>query len=594
MELDKERLDGMKCGSFNNSSYWGFKSSVLKSGVCKYFRRKVFDKFEWCVVEMMLFGIKNKGILTNILNRLRILLMEELVFDSVGDIANCVDLIENMDGLSLEEKIGRMLEFCSIVKELKRARVVSYINNWWRNKKNNFDISEVVVEKVKKYEKKGDSEELLKLGELFIMYMENYDERVFGVLMRMYKMEEKYGMRYRRKEGVYLLFEICEDLFVKDERFKKVFKFGMNMFFRKGMGERLAFGVWLVSMVWKRDAVDFSSRVEGRKYSVEEVIEYMRNRESIVIDEDFVVNDYHVNKKFGLGKFGEVGSKVIDEDVSILGSNGEKYRRFYVDCKKGIKWKRLVKKYKVDVVVDESKLEVIDWSKFSNIEVLEDGVCGLKVCCIKVEYEGKKYIIKEMKESFRYGRDYMVVDLLKKEFNIRDLGMKRIKSNVGLEVVDSSKKSFVGNWKWGNRDIVYCMMDEFVNIGDLGKNKGFLENDGVFKESMKIRLFDGLFRSSDNILRNILVNEEGDVISIDEGDIYGKRKLIFNKTDWFLKKENIEKSKKVISEILEEWSVESKIDIVEDKMKLFGFDSMIIEMKDRFSRYNEIVMSEFN
>lgn len=594
MELDEERLKQMKCGSFNNISYWGYKSSVLKSGVCKYFRRKFFDKFEWCIIEMMIFGIKNKGILTNILNRLRILLMEELVFDSVGDIANCVDLIENMEGLSLEEKMGRMLEFCSIVKELKRGRIVSYINNWWRNKKNNFDVSEVVVDKVKKYEKKGDSEELLKLGELFIKFMDDCDERVFGILMKMYKMEDKFGNRYRRKEGVYLLFEICEDLYVKNENMKKVFKFGMNMFYRKGMGERLAFGVWLISMVWKRDEVDFISRVEGRKYSVEEVVEYMRNRESIVIDEDFVVNDYHVNKKFGLGKFGEVGSKVIDEDVSILGSNGDKYKRYYVDCKKGIKWKRLVKKFKVNEVVDESKLEMIDWSKFSNIDVLEDGVCGLKVCCIRVEYEGKKYIIKEMKDSFRYGRDYMMMDLLKSEFGIKDLGMKRIKSNIGLMVVDSSKKSFVGNWKWGEKDVVYCMMEEFSNVGDLGKNKDFLEREDVFRESMKIRLFDGLFRSSDNILRNILVNESGEVISIDEGDIFGKRKLVFNKTDWFLKKENIEKSKKIISEIIDEWELEGKVDVVESKMNLFGFNNMVVEMKDRFSKYKEIVLKEFS
>ena len=92
-------------------------------------------------------------------------------------------------------------------------------------------------------------------------------------------------------------------------------------------------------------------------------------------------------------------------------------------------------------------------------------------------------------------------------------------------MVDKKKKSFVGNWKWGDREVVYCMMDDFENVGDLGKNKGFLERDGVFKESMKIRLFDGLFRSSDNILRNILVNKDGVVLSIDEGDILWKEEV---------------------------------------------------------------------
>ena len=117
---------------------------------------------------------------------------------------------------------------------------------------------------------------------------------------------------------------------------------------------------------------------------------------------------------------------------------------------------------------------------------------------------------------------------------------------MGLEVKDKKKKTFVGNWKWGEREVVYCVMDDFENVGDLGKNKGFLERDEVFMESLKIRLYDGLFRSSDNILRNILVDSDGVVLSIDEGDIYGKRKLVFNKNDWFCKSENVEKLKKLL------------------------------------------------
>ena len=32
-----------------------------------------------------------------------------------------------------------------------------------------------------------------------------------------------------------------------------------------------------------------------------------------------------------------------------------------------------------------------------------------------------------MRPSFNYGRDYIIIDKLKKHFNINDLGMKRIK-----------------------------------------------------------------------------------------------------------------------------------------------------------------------
>ena len=34
-DMEKVNIDNMKCGMFNNKSYWGYKSSVLKSGVEK-------------------------------------------------------------------------------------------------------------------------------------------------------------------------------------------------------------------------------------------------------------------------------------------------------------------------------------------------------------------------------------------------------------------------------------------------------------------------------------------------------------------------------------------------------------------------------
>ena len=68
----------MKFGIFNNESYYGYSSKELKSGVCKYYRREMFDKFEWCVMEMMSFGIDERGksLVSNIINRLKILIME--------------------------------------------------------------------------------------------------------------------------------------------------------------------------------------------------------------------------------------------------------------------------------------------------------------------------------------------------------------------------------------------------------------------------------------------------------------------------------------------------------------------------------------
>jgi len=72
-------VEDMSYGMFNNRGYYGYSSKVLKSGICKYFRREYFDKFEWCCMEMMLFGVSSSGLVSNLCNRLNILVMEKII-----------------------------------------------------------------------------------------------------------------------------------------------------------------------------------------------------------------------------------------------------------------------------------------------------------------------------------------------------------------------------------------------------------------------------------------------------------------------------------------------------------------------------------
>lgn len=240
----------------------------------------------------------------------------------------------------------------------------------------------------------------------------------------------------------------------------------------------------------------------------------------------------------------------------------------------------------------EKELESIKWNSFKCIKVLEDGVCGLKKCCIKVEYKGEDYILKEFGKGLNWGRDYEFIDKLKYLFGLEDLGMKRIKSNMCLERIDKKIKSFVNNWFLKeNEDTIYCMMKYKDNIGDLGK---ILIDDNIKKEMMLIRLYDGLFRSSDNILRNILVksNKKG-LISIDEGDIFGKRENIFNKRgDWCVKNINKDLVDECLIIIMKD--KEEKIKIICNDMEKMGFMKYVNKFKDRFNNYQSIVYSELN
>lgn len=611
--LDKDKLEKIKGGMFKNKSYSGYTTQVLKSGICKYYRRKMFDKFEFCVVDMLLFADKNKPILTNLFNRLKILLMEEIVYSELGPINQCIQLLENIQTLDYESQVQNTLQFCNIVKKCKRGRIISYINNYYKYNRKKENLDNVIIDKVLKFKKKNDSDELLKYGELFINYINNHNEKSINIYNILYQESKtiKCGNRYRRKEPIYLLFEIMEDFLKDNKSVTYVFNFCKEMFFRKNMIERRAFGVWIVCIVNNLDNVHYN--FEEFSYENINLEDYFKQRINILINDDFVIKDYHVNKNYGLAKFGNVGSLVIDEDLSILGNNGEKLRQFYKDVKNGKLQKKKKIKFKVKESIskveesiskveesnskeinnyDNSKLEIIPMDNFNKLEVLEEGVCGLKVCCLRVEYKGKMYILKEMRKSFNYGKDYMLMDELKQEFDIKSINMQRIKSNKCLTRIDTKKKTLVKNWKWETKETYYCKMELFENIGDLGKHKHLLENDDVFKECLKIRLYDGLFCSSDNILRNILVNTSKELLSIDEGDIYGKRKQIFNKSDWFLKSENKNRAKEIYKIIIKDWNLVNKISIVSDTLKKYDFSNKVDTMKERFLNYEKIVENE--
>ena len=579
---------------FNNRSEHGYSANILKSGICKYFRRGEKEKFTWCIMEMSLFHDhpKGSGLITNLINRLKILLMEDLSLSEVYIISECSKILDEYDKDRSQRYL--LLDFCELVTKGKRNRITSYVNNWYRNK--DYTRENLILDKVLKYKKSGDSEELLFLGEDLIHRLEQEDESIFLIFNEMMKIQGNMGLRYRRKEASYLWFEILCD-YMWPAELNDVFNFSLQMFMRRGMKERPAFGIWLGLIALKRDDLVYSVK-EYQKFNETHFDDYRKDMKKIEMD-DYVVNDYHVNKGFGLGKFAEEGAYVVDEDLSLLGNKGEEYKSYYIQKKNEIDPKSKKKRSIKDTSEGEKgkkdfdKLDKISFDEFSNVVILEDGVCGGKVCCIKATYKDKKYILKQMGETMNYGKDYICVDKCKTYFDLWDMNMKRIVSDKKLVRKDPKIKTFVNNSSFADEDAVYCMMEYFENVGDLGKNKEYLKDEYVVKECLKIRLFDGLFRSSDNIIRNILVNRDGELLSIDEGDIYGKREKIFNTHEWVSSK-NI--SDKILNEVLDDILSEKdmKLRHVSEKLTEYGFKDKVDEFVNRFNDYKSIVMSEWH
>ena len=595
--LNLVKLNDMSCGMFNNKSYEGKCSSVLKSGVCKYFRRSVYDKFEWCIIEMMIFGLKNKGLMSNIINRLKILIYEEIVISEVDNIDKLIKLINMIEKeTNWDNKVIKMLEFITIATNCKRGRICSYMNNWWKYhcKDIDYDYDAITINNIIKYKHPGDSDLLMKLGEKVLEYIENRDERLIEIFHHMLKITDKMGRRYKRKDAVFLYWEIIEDMFCKNEKFMRIFNFSIKMFYKKSMKERIYFGVWIGMFVINYDKLNWEYE-HNYKFKIVNLVDYFNVRTNIEID-DYVKNDYHVNKQYGLSDFAEKGAYVKDEYLGDL-VHGEKYREFYKKMKREqdtqIKPKRKAKKDSNKCHIDlEKDLEVINWDEFKVIKVIEEGVCGLKKPCIVIEYNNDKYVLKDCGKGLNWGRDYEFIDGLKEIFGITKLFIKRIRSNIGLYLINKEIRSFRNNWKLSDKDTIYCMMKYYDNIGDLGKNKNVLSDINLIKELYKIRLFDGLFRSSDNILRNILVSNDNRLISIDEGDIFGKRVKIFGKHDWCKKHLHLE----IVNDCLDEFNIdkENKEILICDRLTEFGFNTKITEFKKRYDNYKSIIITELN
>ena len=594
----------------NKRAEHGYKSSILKSGICKYIRRYEPEKFKWCVMEMALFNEHPKGkpLISNLINRLKIVLMEELSFHETVISSYLYKLLEMYD--ADRSRYNLLYSFCDIVMLGKRNRLVSYMNSWWIDAE--FEYEKTELDKVLHYKKEGDSDELLLVGENLIHFIETKDERIFGCYMKLCSKESKFkneGLRCRRRDGAYLFFEIMEYYTCSSSDSDTLYKFALEQFQKTGLKERYAFGVWICLMTYKH--AHLKTCPEGKPFELSSMAEterYMNEMTRLTID-DYVINDHHVNANYGLGHFAEHGAYVKDEYLDLI-EDGETYKKWYIKRKKIMDKQKAKKQVKKEVkkvskevkkvvkteeeeVLAKDIVESIDWHNFSEVKVLEDGVCGGKVCCISVVYEGKKFILKEMGQSMNYGKDYILVDACKGVFGLRHMNMIRIKSNQGQLKVDPSKKSYVNNVKIGPKDCTYCMMNYWTNIGDLGKNKDKLDSESVKYESLKIRLFDGLFRSSDNILRNILVNEGGELLSIDEGDIYGKRTNIFNKHDYTKKTSSKELVDKVLDDLLSNES--DKLAVVQKNFELYGFtSSMYDEFETRLKGYRGIVAEELS
>ena len=253
--------------------------------------------------------------------------------------------------------------------------------------------------------------------------------------------------------------------------------------------------------------------------------------------------------------------------------------------KKRVVRKKKSKKDELNFVENRELLELDE----SEIKLCSDVVCGNKVMCF--EYQGKIY--KEGRKSMNYNLDYYVFDRCKEFFGLNCIGMELRLGKFRIVKKDKSVLSYKDNWRGEEteEEVVYAVMEK---IGDcemvIERKKEVVENASWLKEYCKIGMVRGIFRVSDFNMRNVLMDANGALVSIDENDILGKRKDVFGMKNRAVLKE-LKKNEKLLVELLQEiWEVD--FDAVQEIVERYGFDGE--KIRENWMKLEEDVRKELN
>ena len=316
---------------FSSISFNGYKLDILKSAVQKYLRRREFDKMVWCVAEIYLFQVyaktdvekrATKGIISNLINRLIIMLDEEMLF------AECEKYLLVRRYMEEFEKSGRgnfgcLFKICDVMCGARMIRRNSDIRGYWSPGKKNVKVDN------------GDGSDdyyFMKFKEKF----ENSDPECFLWMLKIfYKGEESDIVRYRRKENIYMIWEYLFDRknIKNNEVLRKVLEYKLKEFYKKNRSERFIFlssAIDIAMYKGKNDKKDWFDCKKKKKFNVEDLVKEhgtkFENRE--LIQEVYLnwkkleIDDYAIDmhtsagRKMGKNKIDFIasGAVVVDED----------------------------------------------------------------------------------------------------------------------------------------------------------------------------------------------------------------------------------------------------------------------------------------
>ncbi len=251
------------------------------------------------------------------------------------------------------------------------------------------------------------------------------------------------------------------------------------------------------------------------------------------------------------------------------------------------KEKKVVKKVGDELIVNDMGLEEISMDKFEFMNICKHTVCGSKVQCFMVKYEGKIYVMKEGRKSMLYNKDYDMVDKCKEIFGLNAINMRRIISD---KVIDKDGK-FI------EKRAIYSLMEviDGIKLIDYRRKNGEKSmTDKIMREYVKIGCWRGIFMVSDFNVTNVFISENtGKLVSMDEHDMGGKRTEIFGSKN----KKYLLKYKDSIDSILDDLmsNYDEKKEWIKRIVSEYNYDENIYNMIiNNFDSLRDRVYAEIN
>ena len=346
MTMQRGKIQFRTC--FSSVCPSGHKCDVVKSGLQKYLRRREKDKMLWCAAELYSFHPlaetdqekrAAKGIVTNLVNRLTIMMDEELVFADWANYLACARWLEEFEATGRDD-FGPIAKVCTALCGARLLRLNSDIRAYWKRGPGRQETGPEAPSGLWAAATTGDAGWLASGGQEamdgFASCLAAGHPAVYKWAYVMMELEGKGSRRFRRTEPVYAIWSTlletasawAEDAPSARGYLLECLERKLRSFHVKTRDER---HIWLmasISLVLNRDRIDWSSGCEERAQAAVpsgheasmEVSRLLTARGFMDIDEYAI--DQHCSagrsKKRGRKFFLEEGSKVVEEDAEFL------------------------------------------------------------------------------------------------------------------------------------------------------------------------------------------------------------------------------------------------------------------------------------